>query len=159
MLEVAHAGIGHQGLLPAGGELIQQWQVFTVVQHVSHQDQIEPVGFGKKVAGITQLHIIELRIGPAGRQRQRVKVAGHHFQRPGPGGSNRGNAGAGTKVQHALALDPLRLLGQKACECQPAGPAKRPVGRLVENAPGLVGGESAFQVVRIDQPEFERGTG
>ena len=92
MPEITHPGIGHQRLLAAGQKLVKQRQVFAVLQHISHQDQIETVRLAKEIAGIAQLHLIERRIGLAGCQRQRVEIARQHFQCACFGCSNRGYA-------------------------------------------------------------------
>lgn len=90
---------------------------------------------------------------------QWVEVAGHHLQRPSLDRCDARHAGTGPKVQHPLAFDPLRLLGEVAGHRQAAGPAETPIGRLVENAPGFFRAEGAVHVVAVDQPQLQVSAG
>ena len=62
--------------------------VLAVIQHVGGQYQVVVCGFGEEVARLAQLHAIELRIGAAGGQGQRIQVAGHDFGRTRACGGN-----------------------------------------------------------------------
>lgn len=159
MLEIPYPRVGHQRLAATAEELIEQWQVGPVVEHIGDQDQVEAISLGEEVRRITQLHAIECGIGLARGNRQRVEVAGHHFQRPGLDRRDARHAGTGTKIQYALALDPLRLFGQVAGHRQAAGPTEAPIGRLVENAAGFFRAEGTVHVVAVDQPQLQVSAG
>src|SRR3990167_9232765 len=63
VLKVAHSGVRHQSLTATAEELVEQRQVGAVVEHVGDDNQVEAVGLGEEVCGVTQLHIIERGIG------------------------------------------------------------------------------------------------
>ncbi|MNP09115.1 hypothetical protein D3C76_1012070 [compost metagenome] len=157
MTEIPHSGIRHQCLSAAAEELVEQRQVGPVVQHIRHQDQIEAIGLGEKVRRVIELYVIELGIGPTRGNRQRVKVAGQYFERPGLRRRNPRHPGAGTEIQHPLAFDPMGVFGQIAGHGQAAGPAETPVRRLMQDAPGLFRAEGAVHVVAVDQPQLQVG--
>ncbi|MNJ32863.1 hypothetical protein D3C77_275390 [compost metagenome] len=159
MTEVAYTRVGHQGLLAAAEELIEQWQVGPVVEHVGHQDQVETVGFLEEVLGIAQLHAIERGIRLAGLQGQWIKVASHDLKGACAGGCDPGDSGAGAKIQHTLAFYPVPVLVQVTGHGQAAGPAEAPVRWLVEDAPGFFRAEFAVHVLGIDQPQLECALG
>ncbi|MNN52589.1 hypothetical protein D3C81_1672980 [compost metagenome] len=157
MTKIPNARIRHQSLLATTQELIEQWQVRPVVQHIRDQNQIETIGLGEKIRRVNELYVIELGIRPTGGNRQRIQVASHHFQRPGLHRGDPGHAGACAEIQHALALDPLREVGEVTRHRQATGPAEAPVRRFVQNPPGFFRAERAIHVVAIDQPQLQVG--
>ncbi len=73
-------------------EALQPWEIFLVIQHIGHHDQVQLTGYGKIVPGDAQLDIVEPCIVSRGPQRKRVDVAGDYFGGPGEGRRHRNHA-------------------------------------------------------------------
>ncbi|MNC57571.1 hypothetical protein D3C75_1072460 [compost metagenome] len=89
-------------------------------------------------------------------QGQWIKVTCHDLKGASTGGGNGSDPGACAKVEHTLAFHPVTVLVQVAGHGQAAGPAKAPVRRFMQDAPGFFAAERAVHVLRINQPQLER---